>query len=430
MPQASEVLEQEAAAHALASFSQADIDTTIAYLSKVEAHELALLPDSAAGLGQAPPTAPPREVRLSAQAAAQQRQQQEQVQEERHGARTGVGGNWWQRCARWLGLSSGGIPGSRGSSGVGQWLQHRSPWGSWNQTANAAPLLPRKLAWLLYKQEERGYNAAPAFDADKAATLAAYTAVSYCNESEIQQWSCARCKKAGPMTVYMTVVDEVWDLTAYAGYSSKLGAKLVVFRGTDSHSLYNWVQNMHYWRTDLSVPFPNATGALVHTGFVSSYNSSSLRGNITEAMRSLQRWHPWAPVYIIGHSMGGALATVCALDLKYYFGLHDVRVYTFGSPRVGNDAFVNYFDWQVQESFRTTHNRDIVPSVPLQIMGFRHVPREVWQVDFAGHEALTICSDSGEDPTCHDSMCYLGLCTSIADHLVYLGAHMYHSDSC
>lgn len=80
-----------------------------------------------------------------------------------------------------------------------------------------------------------------------------------------------------------------------------------------------------------------------------------------------------------------------------------------------------------QESFRITHNRDIVPSVPLQIMGFRHVPREVWQVDFAGHEALTICADNGEDPTCHDSMCYLGLCTSIADHLVYLGAHMYRS---
>ena len=31
----------------------------------------------------------------------------------------------------------------------------------------------------------------------------------------------------------------------------------------------------------------------------------------------------------------------------------------------------------LQESFRVTHNRDIVPSVPLQLMGFHHVPREV-----------------------------------------------------
>jgi Lipase (class 3) len=107
-----------------------------------------------------------------------------------------------------------------------------------------------------------------------------------------------------------------------------------------------------------------------------------------------------------------------------------VRVYTFGSPRVGNDVFATFFGsvFQVrgpaavcggiaiacphypeelfcplvsafyshtnddgarklcgmhtfspvlQESYRVTHNRDIVPSVPLQIMGFHHVAREV-----------------------------------------------------
>ena len=31
----------------------------------------------------------------------------------------------------------------------------------------------------------------------------------------------------------------------------------------------------------------------------------------------------------------------------------------------------------LQESYRVTHNRDIVPSVPIQLMGFHHVPREV-----------------------------------------------------
>ena len=41
---------------------------------------------------------------------------------------------------------------------------------------------------------------------------------------------------------------------------------IVAFRGTDSHSIYNWVENMHYWRTDFSVPYPGATGAAVHTG--------------------------------------------------------------------------------------------------------------------------------------------------------------------
>ena len=44
---------------------------------------------------------------------------------------------------------------------------------------------------------------------------------------------------------------------------------------------------------------------------------------------------------------------------------------------------------------------------------------------------LLLCDGSGEDPSCHNSACYLGLCTSVADHLVYLGVHMYQdSDEC
>ncbi len=39
---------------------------------------------------------------------------------------------------------------------------------------------------------------------------------------------------------------------------------------------------------------------------------------------------------------------------------------------------------------------------------------------------LGVCDDSGEDPRCHNSVCFLGLCTSISDHLQYLGAHMYN----
>lgn len=67
-----------------------------------------------------------------------------------------------------------------------------------------------------------------------------------------------------------TVYDITWDLFAFAGYStaSELGggAIVVAFRGTDSHSLYNWVENMRYWKTDYDIPYPGAEGALVHTG--------------------------------------------------------------------------------------------------------------------------------------------------------------------
>ncbi len=52
--------------------------------------------------------------------------------------------------------------------------------------------------------------------------------------------------------------------------------------------------------------------------------------------------HPGAPLYAIGHSMGAAMATIAALDLKFKANLSDVRLVTFGSPRVGNDVFARF----------------------------------------------------------------------------------------
>ena len=77
-------------------------------------------------------------------------------------------------------------------------------------------------------------------------------------------------------------------------------------------------------------------------GFYVSYIDSSLQPNISAAVRAMAARHPGAPLYAIGHSMGAALATVCAMDLKFRLGLADVRLYTFGSPRVGNDVFAAF----------------------------------------------------------------------------------------
>lgn len=40
------------------------------------------------------------------------------------------------------------------------------------------------------------------------------------------------------------------------------------------------------------------------------------------------------------------------------------------------------FHTPLQESWRFTHNRDLVPSWPPTWVGFHHLAREVWQVDF------------------------------------------------
>lgn len=73
---------------------------------------------------------------------------------------------------------------------------------------------------------------------------------------------------------------------------------------------------------------------------------------------------------------------------------------------------------------------DIVPSVPTQWMGYHHVPTEIFQIDHfdsasnTTHRVYKKCDGSGEDPTCHASMCSHGVCRSIVDHYQYMGISM------
>ncbi|PSC76800.1 alpha beta-hydrolase [Micractinium conductrix] len=302
---------------------------------------------------------------------------------------------------------------------------------SYNSSA-MTPLVPLWLSWMT--DAARMSNRSSGLDFDTAWVLSSYVAISYCNASSIAAWNCSRCDgMSAGVTPEEVVFDDAWDLQGYVGWSEPLQAIVIAFRGTDSHSIYNWVQNMRTWRTDLALGYPGAPkGALVHGGFFYSYNSSALAANVSSAVQRLLAAHPGAPIYATGHSMGGALATLCALDMKLNLGATDVRLYTFGSPRVGNAIFAQWFEEQIAVHWRFTHDRDIVPSVPPGYMGFYHLSREVWLVDLLfGHTLVGVCDATGEDMACHNSMCHLGLCSSVADHLLYL-SEMYspHPEGC
>jgi predicted lipase len=53
----------------------------------------------------------------------------------------------------------------------------------------------------------------------------------------------------------------------------------------------------------------------VHSGFFSSYNNTILRLAITSAVNKARKSYGDINVIVTGHSMGGAMASFCALDL-------------------------------------------------------------------------------------------------------------------
>ncbi|GAB2210997.1 hypothetical protein Droror1_Dr00016287 [Drosera rotundifolia] len=126
----------------------------------------------------------------------------------------------------------------------------------------------------------------------------------------------------------------------------------------------------------------------VHSGFLTAYDSVRTKilhliqqavGYRGDATETLSKWN----VYVTGHSLGGALATLLALELssshlaKSRSGAISVTMYNFGSPRVGNRRFAEVYNEKVKDSWRVVNHRDIIPTVP-RLMGYCHVAQPVY----------------------------------------------------
>jgi len=113
-----------------------------------------------------------------------------------------------------------------------------------------------------------------------------------------------------------------------------------------------------------------------------------------------------------------------------------VRGVTFGTPRVGNEAWATLFDSQVTEFTRMNNKRDPVPTVPDRLLGFRHphgethIERDGSVVACPGGAVFSLflfllsCShrfrtgaDDGTDPQCSDKMVPNLVEGNIIDHL-------------
>lgn len=81
-------------------------------------------------------------------------------------------------------------------------------------------------------------------------------------------------------------------------------------------------------------------------------------------------------LWFTGHSLGGAMATICAGRCLFSkINSSPVQIQTFGSPRVGNKRYINHAK---VDYIRWVNNNDIVTRTPPVWMGYRHTGEEVY----------------------------------------------------
>jgi Lipase (class 3) len=150
------------------------------------------------------------------------------------------------------------------------------------------------------------------------------------------------------------------------------GDVVIMIRGTEG--TLEWIHDAEF----LTVPCPFLAGAgSTEDGFTAMYNSLRTGSGpnsptVVKSIGSLAFPRPVTSVTVCGHSLGGALATLLALDLAANTVFSHPAVYTLGSPRTGNALFASTFNQVVTQSYRVENRLDIVPKLPPAPM-YEHV---------------------------------------------------------
>jgi len=140
-------------------------------------------------------------------------------------------------------------------------------------------------------------------------------------------------------------------LVSYKDSSKKF--IVLAFRGIERDS-------MRDIKTGVKAKITTEEDGRIHTGFKKAFEAVRLeieeyleKGKENE--EAIQNW----PLFITGHNLGGALATIAAKRLRTRGVIP--ACYTFGSPRVGDDKWITGIDSPI---YRIVNAADCVPNLP------------------------------------------------------------------
>lgn len=193
----------------------------------------------------------------------------------------------------------------------------------------------------------------------------------------LQSYNRFNCKGTFSMPKGYTLVDSILAAPArtFDSYGLIMESEhniIIAFRGSRSNP--DWIADA----TILQTYFPYTRIKIkTHSGFTAIYNTCRPRIiNVLNTLGSSKQ------LFVTGHSLGGALAILCALDAAANTAYKDPVMYNFGSPRVGNSKFVQVYNEVIDNSVRIVNTNDIVPLLPpavvhpplsSELLYYRHV---------------------------------------------------------
>eukprot|EP00743_Colponemidia_sp_Colp-15_P003795 GILK01004094.1.p1 GENE.GILK01004094.1~~GILK01004094.1.p1 ORF type:complete len:356 (+),score=42.02 GILK01004094.1:41-1108(+) len=293
-----------------------------------------------------------------------------------------------------------------------------------------------------------GWRFDPALEAtyssEFAQNLVYFSAAAYCPVEIIKDWNCTlSCAKYPGFKVdgalSKPMEDATYSTQYFVGHNDETKEIVLSFRGTNPPT-----QLLDEIKQPGGAIFHHIPGALVLSYFMDAYNL--LADHVKFTMKSLLQKYPDYKLFITGHSMGGSLGVIAAMDLVGWEILDpaktSVTIYTFGEPRTGNFIFAQAFKKAFPDSFRVVRDRDVVPHIPPCSKGGSwnplhqceqsayginwgpyHHPGEIWYD--TNMENFKECQGEpwGEDQSCSDGLYVMD---GVYQHSEYFGIWFSH----
>lgn len=164
------------------------------------------------------------------------------------------------------------------------------------------------------------------------------------------------------------VVDKKGDVELSIGIEDK---KLyITFLG--SITAKDWLHNFMFWKK----PYKRMSNTFfVHAGFLKIYKIA--RPIIHEW---LDKYEFYDEIIILGHSLGGAIATLCREDVAYlaekekqFLQKKKIKCVVSGSPRVFGCLFDKIPQERCKDIFRVVYKNDSIPRLPPTCFLYEHV---------------------------------------------------------
>ena len=225
----------------------------------------------------------------------------------------------------------------------------------------------------------------PALPWNTAALCAELSRLAYFKDRDEVKAACEAHKLGDPC---FFDDDDVTGTQAFAVCGKGEQAGFIAFRGTQPKSLKDILADTRFkldaWRG----------GGRVHTGFAWAYDGRKTAGVSSQIRAWLQemRAQGWSgKLYVTGHSLGAALATLAAQA-----DFPDASLIIFGSPRVGDALFAARLKQRNVQ--RYVNCCDLVTNLVIQdLIGYQNIAGERY-IDRNGQQSsstspITIAAD-------------------------------------